>query len=173
MSRRTKGSLIFNLFLIIVFAGAIFVAMGYNHRARIAPLVIAIPGLLVTLILLALELKKQAKLVSNPALAASGQAGEAVSAQVAGQENPGPGRKFLGAELNPFFWLTALLAMLFVVGFAVAIPVYLFLFLRVRSQEKTLFSVIFSLVAWAGLYVFFDRLLHIPLYQGVVAEYFF
>ncbi|GAB6173995.1 hypothetical protein JCM15765_34730 [Paradesulfitobacterium aromaticivorans] len=208
MSTRFKGAVIFNFLFILVFAVAIVIAIGYNSRARLAPLVISIPGLAVTVGRLVVELKgkdeKKSKKDENQKDrdaetaeaqkrdSGTGEDREQDSGTAKEQERKDadtnmteagdsgtvsevdkikPAAKF--SELNAFLWVGGLLVLLFVVGFLAAIPIYLFLYLKVRSQEKLVFTIIFSLVSWGALYFFFGMILHIPLYEGIIAETFF
>lgn len=209
MSMRFKGAVIFNIFLILVFTVAIVVAIGYNSRARLAPLVIAIPGLAVTVGRLVVELrgkdekknKNKDEIQNNKdsgttevpkrdsgtdedrkrdSRTTEDQDGKDADTNITETVEIGtspeaekikPAAKF--SEKNSFLWVGGLLVLLYVVGFLAAIPIYLFLFLKVRSQEKLMFTVIFSLVSWGALYLFFGLILHIPLYEGIIAETFF
>lgn len=209
MSMRFKGAVIFNILFIAVFILAIIIAFGYNSRARLAPLVIAIPGLAVTTGRLVIELrgkdekkdKNKDENQKNSGLetdkvpqrdsgtdeeperdsgTAEDQDGKDADTNITETVEVGtspeaekikPAAKF--SEINAFLWVAGLLVLLFVVGFLAAIPIYLFLYLKVRSQEKLVFTLIFSLVSWGALYLFFGMILHIPLYEGIIAETFF
>ena len=58
MRKWLNGSVIFNIFLVLLFAVVIIVDLGYSYRARLSPLVVGIPGLIVSLISLVFELRK-------------------------------------------------------------------------------------------------------------------
>ncbi|WP_206812845.1 tripartite tricarboxylate transporter TctB family protein [Paradesulfitobacterium ferrireducens] len=176
MPMRFRGTVIFNILFILVFVLAIIIALGYNSRARMAPLVIAIPGLAVTIGRLVVELRgnkdKENKDKENKDKEKKTKDKFDHENQEGNEpEKSKPVAKF--SELNSFSWAVGLFLLLYVVGFLVAIPIYLFLFLKVRSQEKLVFSLIFSLVSWGALYLFFGMVLHIPLYEGIIAETFF
>ncbi len=180
MRRRFNSSLIFDLLLAIVFVVAIVVALGYNSRARFAPLVVTIPGLLVLVGRIINQLVR-----SKPASGAEPESGGTANAVTPepGHNQPAASaakdkddkkhKRDLKSELNAVFWVIGLFVLLYIAGFVVAIPVYLFLFMKVRSKEKIVFSVVFSVISCAFMYLFFIHFLHIPLYQGIIAENLF
>lgn len=181
MLGRRKGPILFSLLMTVVFAVAIVLALGYSYRARLAPLVLAVPGFALAAGRLVIELRldsaerrkeefgaspdeKQVVLEgAGPSPAQGG--GAAAQAAVAGN---GLAKTF--SEVNVFLWLALLMAMLYLLGFLVTIPLYLLLYLKVRSREGWPLSVIVSLVSWATLYFLFVRVLGMNLYTGVIAE---
>lgn len=162
MKMRFNGAVIFNIFLVLVFAAVIIVSLGYSYRARLTPLVIGIPGLLVTVITLFFELKKSI-IKHDPSDE------EQSAAALEKSKNKEKVRK----EIIALSWLAGLFILIYVVGFIIAIPIYLFLYLKVKSDEKLVFSSLFSLITWGALYVFFVLILHIPLYPGIIIDKFF
>ncbi|MCL6637871.1 MAG: tripartite tricarboxylate transporter TctB family protein, partial [Alicyclobacillus sp.] len=72
--------------------------------------------------------------------------------------------------LNAFLWFIGLLLIIWLLGFTLAIPIYLFLYLKWRSRERWRLSVVYALVCWAGLYALFGMALHVPLYGGWLAS---
>lgn len=158
--RPSTGSFIFSGVLIVVFAVAIIMALGYHGRAKVAPLVVAIPGITVVLVLLAQDLRAKAKLASSH----SAEANE-------DEKKPKKGKEITTrSELIAFGWVTLLLVLLYFLGFVVAIPVYLFLYMRVKSKEKLRFSLAFAAVSSLVLYVFFIQILKMQLYPGLILE---
>ncbi|GAB6153811.1 hypothetical protein JCM17380_25610 [Desulfosporosinus burensis] len=162
MKMRINGAVVFNIFLVLVFAAVIIVSLGYSYRARLTPLVIGIPGLLVTVITLVFELRKS-MIKQDPS---------AVDQSAAATEKS-KNKEKVRKEIIAFSWLTGLFLLIYVVGFIIAIPIYLFLYLKIKSQEKLVFSGLFSLISWGALYGFFGLILHIPLYPGIIVDKFF
>lgn len=159
--RLSYGPTIFNVLLIMVFIVAIILALGYHDRAKVAPLVVSIPGLLVMLILLVKDLREKAKQDSS---------GDGESDQI--KKEPATGAKdkkiTTRSELIAFSWAALLFALLFILGFAVAIPLYLFLYMKVKSKETLKFSLAFAAVSSVVLYVFFMQILKMQLYEGLI-----
>lgn len=168
MRTRLNGSMIFSIFLILVFLVVIVLAIGYGGKARMAPLVVAIPGFFFVISRLVIEFREARKeqvkktLEYEALLAAEGDPASVITEDTIDYWK----------ELNPFLWITGLFLLIYVAGFMVAIPIYLFLYLKVRSNEKLSFTITFSLITWGVLYLFFVVLLKIPLYSGVIVDKF-
>lgn len=179
-----RQAIVFGAILTAVFMVAIIVAAGYGFRARMAPLVIAIPGFILCVGLMAVELRKELlEKKKNDANQPVGKADgvEAAAGPAAGDTDAGKGAAAAQtagvgveahsySELNALLWVVLLLALIFVLGFLVTIPLYLFLYMRVRSREPWLTSIILSLASWAILYFLFVRVLSMNFYGGFIVE---
>lgn len=183
-----RQAVVFGAILTVVFMAAIIVAAGYGFRARMAPMVIAIPGFILSAGLMAVEIrlalleKKKnaadhlpASKVAGPGEAEAREAGVTGSGKGAAAAEPAGagGEAHSYSELNALLWVVLLLALLFVLGFMVTIPLYLFLYMKVRSQEPWLTSAMVSLASWAILYFLFVRVLSMNFYAGIILETLF
>jgi len=63
-------------------------------------------------------------------------------------------------------WILGFFAAILLAGFPVAVPLFVFLYLRIQGKEGWTFSAIFTLVVWGGFYLLFDQLLHLPFPAG-------
>jgi hypothetical protein len=63
-------------------------------------------------------------------------------------------------------WILGLFAAILLAGFPIAVPLFVFLYLRIQGKEGWIFSAIFTLVVWGGFYLLFDQLLHLPFPAG-------
>lgn len=63
-------------------------------------------------------------------------------------------------------WIVGFFAAILLLGFPVAVPLFVFLYLRLQGREGWLFSAVFTAVVWAFFYGLFDRLLHLPFSDG-------
>ena len=162
MRTRLNGAMIFSIFLILVFMVAIVLASGYGGRAKMAPLVVAIPGFLFMVGRLFVEFREATK----------EQVKKALEYEAAGSNVITDSPIDYWKEFNPFAWIIGLFLIIYVAGFMVAIPIFLFFYLKVRSNEKLGFTIIFTLSTWVVLYLFFVVLLKIPLYPGVIVDKF-
>ena len=68
------------------------------------------------------------------------------------------------------YFLGCTLCVLFL-GFQVAIPLFLFVYLKIREKEGWLVSLILPAVVTGVIYFVFYYLLYVPLYEGMVFEY--
>ncbi len=65
-----------------------------------------------------------------------------------------------GAGMIGFFAAIAL------IGFPYAVPLFVFLYLRLQGREGWVFSLLFSAAVWLFFHLVFDRLLHLPFPAG-------
>jgi hypothetical protein len=63
-------------------------------------------------------------------------------------------------------WILALFAMVLALGFLVAVPLFVFLYLRLQGREGWLFTTVFTAAVWACFYGLFETLLHLPFPAG-------
>lgn len=63
-------------------------------------------------------------------------------------------------------WILGFFAAIVLLGFPIAVPLFVFLYLKVQGKESWALSIVFSLAVWAVFYGLFDRLLHLPFHTG-------
>jgi hypothetical protein len=148
-----KGPLLTSGFFICVFAAMILAARDYPEKAALAPYVIAIPGLLLSIAQFALDLRQSLR---RPATV-EGPGGEGHE-EALSQER--------GVEFAMVGWILAILAIILLVGFWVGIAVYLPLYLRLQGKESWKLTLVVSAVGWVSLYLIFEVLLRVPLFEG-------
>ncbi len=68
-------------------------------------------------------------------------------------------------------WIIGFLAAIVLLGFPLAVPLFVLLYLVIQGGERWIFSVIFSAAVWAFFYGLFDRLLHLPFPAGWLLEW--
>lgn len=68
-------------------------------------------------------------------------------------------------------WILAFFVAIVLLGFPIAIPLFVFLFLKVQGQERWLLSTVFALTIWAIFYGLFDRVLHLPFPAGWIQDW--
>jgi len=160
----SKGQIIFNILLVVIFIVFITLATGYHGRAKVAPLVVAIPGLAVMLGLLVTDMRSRGKTASPESKTVSSPEKQATGAEDKKREID------TRSELISFAWAGLLFLFVYILGFAVAIPLYLFFFMKVKSKETLKFSLAFAGIASVVLYAFFMQLLKMQLYKGVLFQ---
>ena len=75
------------------------------------------------------------------------------------------------APVRSAAWIMGFFAAILLLGFPVAVPLFVFLYLVVQGKERWIFSAIFSGVVWALFYGLFDLLLHLPFPAGWLQEW--
>lgn len=133
--------------LLVSFVG---LAIGYPEQARLVPIVLGIPAL----ILMGAVYVSQVVLRGKPRPDDPEQAEEL--------------RTRLHTELGFVMWIGWLVLTTYLLGFSVSIPLFLFPVLRYRFSQGLKTSVGMTVVAWATLYICFEVLLKVPLNCGVL-----
>jgi hypothetical protein len=72
-------------------------------------------------------------------------------------------------EISLVFWLAGLALAIYFIGFSLTLPLFLLLFLKIKSKESWLLSIIIAAVTGGILYFMFFEILRVPTYHG----YFF
>ncbi|WP_445681641.1 tripartite tricarboxylate transporter TctB family protein [Radicibacter daui] len=137
-----------------------FVVTSFDYKAdtRAMPLVIAV----LTVVLLVLELLAQRR----------DRIGEVLRRFFTGKSHlpvGTPGKTpSVGREIGAVLWVVAFLVLAILVGFYIAIPVYVFAYLAIYVRKPPLISAITALGIVALLYVLFEVLLSYPIFSGVL-----
>lgn len=137
--------------MLVIFAGASFLSLSLPQKAAFMPLLVAIPGTILCMWQLALDLRR----------APSGE--EAAERDGSDEENA-------RSEAEIFFWLGAFSVSMIGFGFVVGGPLAVLAFIRFASRESWLNAVIAGLGTLAVTWGVFVWLLEMPLFQGLVLE---
>jgi len=133
-------------------------AMGFDRSSAVFPLFIGKIFFGLALLEVVLEVRKVYR--PDDRLAASAL------------DIPAEERKSVWKEVKAFIWLAAFLLLLYLVGFVVAIALYLFSFLRLSAGRSIKDSLIFTAGVTLFVYVVFMVLLGYDLYGGMLFERF-
>lgn len=71
----------------------------------------------------------------------------------------------------PWAWMLAFLAVIVLLGFSVAVALFVLVYLKLQAKESWLFSIVFTAAIWAAFYGLFDLLLHLPFPAGWLLEW--
>jgi hypothetical protein len=63
-------------------------------------------------------------------------------------------------------WIVGFFAAIVLLGFPLAVPLFVLLYLRLQGKESWLFCAVFTAAVWLFFYGLFDRLLHLPFPDG-------
>jgi hypothetical protein len=69
-------------------------------------------------------------------------------------------------------WILGLLASVALFGFPIAVPLFVFLYLKLQGREGWIFSAVFTAAVWGAFYGLFDLLLHLPFPAGWLLSWF-
>jgi hypothetical protein len=152
---RASPSLLLSLVVMVVSAWAVLAATAWPWKAALFPLVIGIPVFLLA--------------AAEFCVAALGRAASADAQAVDFVPSQHVDRSLaLRRTLATFGWLVAFALLIVALGFSLAIPIFVLLYLRLHAGEAWSRAVALSVVAWAIVHGLFVRLLNLPFPEGWV-----
>jgi putative tricarboxylic transport membrane protein len=147
---------LFALFLVSVFAYTLYQAyFGYGvdfPSAALFPRLVSIPGLALSLMVLAMELRH----VKRPKIPVE-KTVELKSAQLRTWTMMG--------------WLTGFFLAIWLLGFIDAAPVMTFLYLKARAREKWVISIVLAVLSWLFFYGLFNWAIQLPFPSGALFDW--
>ena len=154
-----KGNLVFCIFLIAVSAYAIFTATGWSFKTKLFPLAVSFPllTLLVTQLLLIIGGKEQ-----------TGESG-AMDIDFTVEVPPEVARQRV---FGMFGWIVGFIALVFLLGFPLTVPVFIFLYLMFQSKIRWLTTIAMTMLTWGCFYLLFQSLVHIQFEAGAIQTWF-
>jgi hypothetical protein len=141
---RLSGAALFSLGLAGVAAYAVYAALRWPPKAALFPLVMGIPLLVLALAQLVVDLR------DPPAASPAGQR----------------------RALRTFAWMAAFIILVLLLGFPIAVPVFVLAYLLLASREGWLLSATLAAAAWGAFHLLFQRLLHFPFEGGLIGGWF-
>jgi len=139
---RASGAAVFSAGLAAAAAYAVFAALRWPPKAALFPLVMGIP----LLVLAAAQLVSDLRDPQRP-------------------EGPPDGALMALAVLA---WMSGFIVLVLLLGFPLAVPVFIFAYLRLAGREPWLLSVALAAAAWGVFHLLFQKLLHFPFEAGLL-----
>jgi hypothetical protein len=133
---------------------AVFAATAWPWKAALFPLAIGVPLFCLATTELLWTL-----------LGAPETKGEAMEVELSTKE--GAGRRILVAA----GWMLGFFAAIVMLGFPIAVPLFLLLYLRLQGGEGWVLSIVITAAVWALFYGLFDASLHLPFPAGWLWEW--
>jgi Tripartite tricarboxylate transporter TctB family len=149
---------LFSLLLMIVAAYAIFSARRWSFKTSLFPLATGIPLFVLAGTQLILELFGSEQTTGGPA----------VDLELATGVDPRVARKRVAGILA---WIAGFILLVFLVGFPIAVPVFIFSYLSLQSRVGWRLSFTLTAVAWLCFYGLFQWLLHLPFEDGLIQSW--
>ena len=149
---------LFNLVVVVILAAAVIMAMGYNRQARLMPLLIGIPILILAIVHTMLEFRdhipaeKEVKISEKPY----------------SPDGRGTERSEFAKEVAISLWILGLFVSIYLFGHLITTLFYTFLALKIRARFSWKISLGVAIGSWAFIYFMLVKLLQASLYDGVV-----
>jgi len=153
-----KGRILFSLVLIAIGVYAVYAAWGWTFKARLFPLAVSIPLMALAAAQLLLDLFGKAETASGPALELEFEAN--VPPDVAW-------RRVIGMLL----WIAGFILLVFLLGFPVAIPLFVFSYLWLQGEAGWWQSLGLTAAAWGFFHMVFQRLVNLPFEAGALQSW--
>ena len=150
-----KGRILFCIFLITVAAYAIFASIGWSFKAKLFPLSISIPLLMLATAQLLLILFGKEETSE----------GGAMDVEFSTDVAPEIARRRV---LGIFGWIVAFIALVYLIGFPITVPLFIFLYLKFQSEVTWLWTVVITGITWGCFYMLFQSLVHIQFEAGAI-----
>lgn len=152
--------------LVLIF---VVLSLSYQPRARLVPLAIGIPTLLLTLFQLLIDMipavgKRFSFFQEHDVFGI--EAGRVP--ENSGKQEVRTARTIHRRELSFAAWLLLLVALIYFLGYLAAIALYLPLFLKLRSREGWRMTLSITAVTWGFVYVIFILIMDAPLHEGLL-----
>ena len=175
---------IMTLALLAIFVVMVAIASGYPAGARFMTFVVGLPAIALCLLQLTLDARERHR-TAEPERGPSElevaqqqvaqKVGHAVQFDVTAASIADEGaaldpRTKLRRELVAWAYFLALIGGILLFGFHIAIPVFLFAFLRFQAGAKWTTTLLLTVIASAAIYIAFDRVLRVSLHPGFLAD---
>jgi TctA family transporter len=142
----------FSLFIVVVFACALWKSRTFPFTTGFFPWVIGFPVLALALFQLIMDMK--------------GKGGTGDPDMLPEAHPDLPENVVNRRTAITFAWIFAWFAGIWLFGFTIGAPLCTFIQLKFGEREKWPLSLILTFIAWAFLYIVFERLLYVPFPEG-------
>jgi hypothetical protein len=148
-----RASLGLAIAILLLAAYGVYAALDWPLKAKLFPLVVGIP-----LFFLAAAEATWSAFGSRERHAAA-------DFQLSGEQPREVARR---RTLLAVGWILGFFVAIVLLGFPLAVAVFVFAYLKVQGKEGWIFSAIFTAVVWGCFYGLFDALLHLPFPPGLL-----
>lgn len=152
---RISGGALFSFFLAAAAAYAVVAAWAWPLKAKLFPIVMGIPLLVLALAQLFLELRGKVEARKEPAM------------DLAHSDEVPPDVAFRRTAAI-FGWMAAFVLLVLLLGFSLAVPVFVFSYLITQSSAGWALAIALTAAAWGFFHGLFERLLRFPFETGLV-----
>lgn len=153
-----KAPLVLGVLIMIAAGYAVIAALSWPWKAALFPLAIGIPVFCFATLEVVLGL-----------MGKSAERGDAVKDFQLSSHLPE--KEMLRRTAVGIAWILGFFAGVVLIGFPIAVPLFVFLYMRFQGEEGWVFSAVFALIVWAAFYGLFNYVLHLPFPDGWIQEW--
>lgn len=155
---KLRPAAIFSLVALIFFCVFVWQAQEWRMQARLYPWAIGIPMLILAVIQFVLDMRGVKAKESADGAPMDFQFQQAdIPADVARKRT-----------FTMFGWMFGFFAMIYLLGYVVAIPLMVFSYLKFQSNESWVLSTTLTIIAFIFFYSLFVKLLNLPFPDGMI-----
>jgi len=132
---------------------SLYASLSWPFRAALFPRVIGIPLMALAVLEMFLSARGPEKQ----------REGHAVDFELSKDIDSALARK---RTTGLFLWIIAFMILILSVGFTIAVPLFVLLYMRFAGGERWGLTLVFTIISWLFIEGLFNRLLHIPFPQG-------
>jgi Tripartite tricarboxylate transporter TctB family len=155
---KVRPQAIFSFIFLIFFIVFVYQAQDWRLQARLYPWVIGIPMVILALVQVILDLKGIERKQQDNAAPVDFQFSQTALEPAVAQRR----------AITMFSWLFGFFLGIWLLGFSITIPLMVFSYLKIQSNEKWTISIILTVMAWLFFYFLFVKLLTLPFPEGLI-----
>ncbi|MDX1488607.1 MAG: tripartite tricarboxylate transporter TctB family protein [Acidiferrobacterales bacterium] len=151
---KLRPQALLSLFITFLAAWAAYEATSWDRSARLFPLLASLPLLVLSLIQLGIDTLKR-----------NGETAKTMDFEFTKGVEEGLAQR---RTLNIFAWLFGFAFAIWLLGFHIAIPLTVLLYLKVQGRERWSLSLGLTVLIYVLFWAIFDHLLHLPFPEPVI-----
>ena len=150
-------SSIVSIALIFIFFIAFWIALDWPSEVGLFPLIIALPGILITVLTALSDWKGAQKLYQlNPK--ANAIIREAID------------KAYLNKALMFILMLLGIIIFTLLLGQKLILPIFIYLYLTCWGSKSRVLAITYSVISWALLVFFYDRIINLAFYMPIIQK---
>lgn len=158
---RFNPGALFTLAILVIFAFGVFTARHWQIQARLFPWVVGIPGLALCVVQLVGDFLQRS---------APGDEDDLRGLMDLPVDRSVPLSIVVRRAVNTFGWILGLFGAIWLIGFVVSVPLFVFLYLWLQAREKLWLSLVYAACMLVVVIGVFDLILNIPWPGGVFPQ---
>ena len=159
---RIRPQKVFSFLVVLFFAYVIWAARDWPVKAQIYSWVIGVPNLVLAALHLLME-PNEGSDKSTPPPPAERSGATPADIQFTQTVDPALARR---RTVHIFSWIFGFLLACWLLGLSVTVPPFVFLYLKVKSGEGWILSLVLTGAVWLLYWGLFDQVLRLPLPEG-------